>query len=218
MTADAVRRKFTQFGIIETEIDRIYRHWDEQNSERYKSLVKELWPKHKHEEGPPTDAGWHRVPIRIEYRFTQKYYRAIAKIAFHYFLANTPCGFTGREAWFEPIRTFIMQEGDEKQFFDVKKPRIMLPVGVLPDGTALLPRRWMHLLCGIESASSAVVGVYTLFGPERPPSPHFVTLFHRPSPIWLPEHHYGHAYIYGNSDLGDTRAAFVEPIDIQMTR
>jgi hypothetical protein len=63
-----------------------------------------------------------------------------------------------------------------------------------------------------------VVAVYTIFGPKRPPSPHFVTLLHRPSPIVLQNHYYAHAYIYGNAELGDTRAAFVEPFDVSVIR
>jgi len=33
-----------------------------------------------------------------------------------------------------------------------------------------------------------------VFGPERPPSPYFLTLFGRPSLLHVHEHRYGHAY------------------------
>jgi len=168
----------------------------------------------KHGDLPTTPAGVHRVPVRIECKFTERYYRALAKIALHYLLAVTRCGFTGHELAFEPVRKFIIEGGDHRDFFSKGKPKIVLPVGILPDGTARLPLRWMHMLCGFESASSATVAVYTLFGPERPPSPHFVTLFHKPSPILVPTHSYGHAYIYGNHELGDVRTAFVKPVTI----
>ena len=214
MSADALRRKLEQRGINQADIARSYWHLDDEHTEKFKSLFKEVWPNHRQDELPSTPAGLHRVPVRIECRFTQRYYRAIAKIAFHYLLAETQCGYTGHEACFEPIRKFIMDGGEHGRFFDVQKPRIALPVGILPDGTALLPARWMHLLCSFESAASVVVAVYTLFGPERPPSPHFVTLFHRPSLVAVPNHQYGHAYIYGKTELGDTRTAFVESIDI----
>ena len=214
MSADALRRKLEQRGINEADIAHLYWHSDDEHTETFKSLLKEMWPDHRHVELPAMPAGLHRVPVRIEFRFTQKYYRAIAKIAFHYLLAKTQCGYTGYEGCFEPIRKFIMEGGEHKQFFDAQKPRIALPVGILPDGTAMLPARWMHQLCSFESAASVVVAVYILFGPECPPSPHFVTLLHRPSPVAVPNHQYGHAYIYGKTELGDTRTAFVDPINV----
>jgi hypothetical protein len=214
MSAAALRRKIQQQGVDEAQIERSYLNSDEKNTETFKALIKELWPNLRYGDLPDVPAGVHQVPVRIQCKFTQKYYRAIAKIAFHYLLSVTRCGFTGHEAVFAPMRKFIMEGGDQQPYFDAQKPEIRLPVGVLPDGKAMLPARWMHMLCGFESPSSAVVAVYTLFGPQRPPSPHFVTLFHKPSPIILQQHRYGHAYIYGEPDLGDTREAFVEPFTV----
>ncbi len=214
MSADALRRKLQEQEIADADIAHICWHANEGNADAFAALLKEVWPSHRHEERPATEAGVHRVPVRIECRFTVRYYRAIAKIAFHYFLANSRCGFTGHEECFQPIRSFIMDGGEHEPFFEHQQPTIMMPVGKRPDGTARLPTRWMHLLCCIESLQSVVVGVYTLFGPERPPSPHFVTVLHRPGSIVVPEHQYGHAFIYGNSELGDDRDAFVEPVQM----
>lgn len=214
MSANALRRKIAEQGVTTDNVSRIHWHANDETAETYKSLLKVIWPNFRHEELPSTPAGIHRVPVRIECRFTVKYYRAIAKIAFHYFLANSRCGFTGHEQCFEPVRRFIMEGGEHEQFFEAQKPRVALPVGKLPNGSALLPGRWTHLLCCFESLESVVVGVYTLFGPEHPPSPHFVTLLHRPSPLALLQHNYGHVYIYGNPALGDDRDAFVEEVAI----
>jgi len=214
MSPDAIRSRLEQQEITDEDIAGCYWHADEADADRYAELLKELWPEHHHEERPVTQAGVHRVPVRIECHFTVRYYQAIAKIAFHYFLANSRCKFTGHEMCLEPIRSFIMEGGEHEPFFENQKPKIKMPVGELPDGTALLPARWMHMLCCIESLHSVVVGVYTLFGPERPPSPHFVTVLHRPGVVLVPEHQYGHAYIYGDPALGDDRDAFVEPIQM----
>lgn len=214
MSAEALRRKLEQMKITEAETARIHWHSDDANAETYKALLSEVWPEMRCEELESTEAGIHRVPISIECRFTMRYYRAIAKIAFHYFLANSRCGFTGHEERFAPIRTFIMNGGELDEFFNNQKPQVRLPVGVLADGTALLPARWMHLMCCFESYESAVVAIYLLFGPERPPTPHFVTVLHRTSSVITPSYQYGHAYIYGDSSLGDDRRAFVEPVRI----
>jgi len=218
MSPDAIRRKLVQQGVADGDISHSCWHADEEKAELYAELLKKLWPEHRHEERPATEAGVHRVPVRIECRFSVNYYRAIMKIAFHYFLANSRCGFTGHEGCFEPIRSFIMAGGQHEPFFENQKPKIMMPVGELPDGTALLPARWMHMLCCIESLQSVVVGVYTLFGPESPPTPHFVTVLHRPGVVLVREHQYGHAYIYGNPALGDDRDAFVEPVQVGRIR
>lgn len=216
MTVAALRRRFTRLGFDEDDIVRSYWHADEEYAEFYRVLLQELWPQRKHGDLPSTPKGTHRVRVRIECRFTERYYRAIAKIAFHYFLAQSKCGFTGLERCFAPIREFLTVGGDREQFFDSLVPDIRMPCGVLPDGSAVLPVRWMHMLCCFESALSVVVGVYTLFGPERPPSPHFVTLFQQASPCIVPVHRYGHAYIYGKAELGDKYAAFVEPLEIRV--
>lgn len=214
MSAQAIRRKLDQRGISDSDIVRVHWHSDEKYVEPYKAMLKELWPQLEQGESPSVEAGIHKVPVRIECKFTQKYYRAIAKIAFHYLLACTKCGFTGHENAFIPVREFIINGGDQNHFFQNTEPKIALPVGVLGNGQAVLPARWMHMLCCFESPSSAVVAVYTLFGPQRPPSPHFVTLIQdKPLPD-ITEHRYGHVFIYGNPDLGDTETAFVKPVQI----
>lgn len=214
MSAHAIRIKLDQRSISDSDIVKVLWHSDEKNAETFKTLLKELWPQLEQGESYPIEAGIHKVPVRIECKFTQNYYRAIAKIAFHYLLACTKCGFTGHENTFAPVRSFILNGGDQNQFFQNKKPIIALPVGVLSNGQAILPSRWMHMLCCFESPFSAIVAAYTLFGPQRPPSPHFVTLIDCDAPYSVNENRYGHMFVYGNPDLGDTEAAFVEPVQI----
>lgn len=214
MNAQAIRRRLDQLEINDEDISSIHWHSDEKNVALFKALLKELWPRWEQGELPVIESGVHKVPIRITCSVTQKYYRAIAKIALHYLLACTKCGFTGHEETFAPIRDFIMNGGESEQFFQNRKPQIIMPIGVMGDGRAVLPARWMHMLCCFESPSSAVVTVYTLFGPHRAPSPHFVTLMQNESSIIVKENRYGHVFVYGNPDLGDTESSFVEPIEI----
>jgi hypothetical protein len=49
--------------------------------------------------------------VVINFTVTERYFRAIAKIGFHYFLSTMP-QFRGDEKCFEDIRNFIMTEGD----------------------------------------------------------------------------------------------------------
>jgi len=39
-------------------------------------------------------------------------------------------------------------------------------------------------------------------------------MLHRPGLIVVDKHQYGHAYIYGKPELGDTREAFVDAIQM----
>lgn len=213
MTVESVRRRIKELGLQEEDVERSYWTADEKTANALRALTMALWPNLPHVELPVTPEGIHEVQVRIECKFTQKYYQSIAKIAFHYLLAKTRCGFTGHESAFAPLRAFIMNGGDQSQFFEAIRPTIVLPVGVLGDGAALLPARWMHVLHSIESPASVVVSVYTLFGPVRPPKPHHVTLLCRRASIVVGQHSYGHAYVYGNSQLGDMRKAFVTPLD-----
>jgi hypothetical protein len=214
MSAQALRRKLQEHEVEDGNIENIRWKASEATTEGYLSLIKEIYPEAQHEELPSTSPGVHRVLLRIECHFTTKYYRAIAKIAFHYFLAQSRCQFTGQEACFEPIRSFIMTGGPHEPFFEPQSSEIGLPFGTLPDGSVAMPPRWMHALCCVESSTSVEVGVYLLFGPERPPSPHFVRLLHRPAALLVPVHRYGHVYIYGDRTLGDTREAFVDVLEV----
>lgn len=211
MTVKALRRKLEQLGIKDDDLIGTHWHADEEHAEEYKQLVMQVWPTARHVEQPSTEPGVRRVQGRVECRFTINYYRALAKIAFHYFLANDSSGLTGHEPCFAPIRTFIESGGDHKPFFENQKPMISLPIGVLTDGSALLPRNWMHMLCCFESPESIVVAVYTLFGPKRPPSPHFVTIVHGVPAGVIDQRQFGHRYIYGDDN---TNNLFVEPIKI----
>jgi hypothetical protein len=78
---------------------------------------------------------------------TPRYFRAVAKIGFHYFLSQFP-EYTGREDTFSNIRQFILDEtagADRANAFIGKREHAllgeMLTPGIRPDG-------WRaHVLC-----------------------------------------------------------------------
>lgn len=74
-------------------------------------LFKALWP---NEELPKTTRGATGFKGGVvQFETTNRYYRAIAKIGFHYFLTQFP-KFTGHEAMFDDVRHFIID--DTKEF------------------------------------------------------------------------------------------------------
>lgn len=70
-------------------------------------LFKQLWPD---QELPESTLGAKKFNGGIiEFQTTDRYFRAIAKIGFHYFLTQFP-EFTGHESTFDDIRDFIIED------------------------------------------------------------------------------------------------------------
>lgn len=83
---------------------------------------------------PPAEVVIKR-PITV-YRVTDLYFRAIAKIAFHYFLTVVDI-YHGDEDLFGPIRDFIIKGGIVKDFVKQKTKEPILPK---------LPNWWTHII------------------------------------------------------------------------
>ncbi len=110
MSLKALRDKVNSLGIKSIKSARI--NCDEQFEDTYKNMLDQLWPNGKKEELPRFEIGILRVPIKTTFRFTDHYFRAIAKIAFHYYLVHSQRS-KGNEECFAPIRNFIMNGGKE---------------------------------------------------------------------------------------------------------
>jgi hypothetical protein len=73
-------------------------------------LFRELWP---NEQLPQTTSGATGFNGGVvQFQTTNRYFRAIAKIGFHYFLTQFP-EYTGHEAVFDDVRDFIIDDGKE---------------------------------------------------------------------------------------------------------
>jgi len=160
----------------------------EERLEECQRLIKQNWPNAEKKSLPPLEAA-HTLDGRIEFRFSDHYFRALAKIAFHYYLAT--CNrVTGQEPVFAPIRSFIRSGGDIDRFF-TKQRRFMLR---LPPGTA--PARWHHILAAHESRN-LVTGYVALFvGPLGRQIDYHVRLGQTTSALVLPDFAWGHAFVY----------------------
>jgi hypothetical protein len=82
----------------------------------YLRLIKEAWPESEHLPPQQVPAGTRQIEANTTFTVTDNYFRAIAKIAFHYYLAFSRCAF-GHESEFAGIRDFIIHGGDRGQFF-----------------------------------------------------------------------------------------------------
>lgn len=102
-------------------------------------LFKQIWPDRELPEG--TLGATNFKGGVAQFQVTSRYFRAIAKTGFHYFLTQFP-NYSGRESFFSDIRDFIVD--DRKEFV---APRINQFVGVHKSPIAPPGPVMGHLLC-----------------------------------------------------------------------
>lgn len=199
-----------------TEFNTAWLHCDEATCAEFQALVQAAWPQVRLRELAPTEPGAYKVAGRITFTFSDHYFRAIAKIAFHYYLVHTRRGLRGDESGFDPIRQFIMDGGDTAPFFHSSGHTFCVPFGELPGGGAVVPNRWFHVLAADESSNVIVVYVRLFVGPESVRDPYYVTLGPLNSRIDLPRPVWGHVYEYDDPQPTSGRAGQV--LEASITR
>lgn len=162
---------------------------DEAHYESFLKIIQEAWPDSKEERLPPTEPGIQVVPHEITVKVTNLYFRAIAKIAFHYYLVSSYRA-KGYEDCFSEVREFIMTGGDKKKFFSAKKRFQDIDAGYLPS-------RWVHLLAASEKNGEAIAYVCLFKGPESKGIEYQLNIGKLPhSPIIIPKQVWAHKYEY----------------------
>jgi hypothetical protein len=110
-------------------------------------LIKKAWPASSMSKGVVGSSRFKGGLVKFQ--VTDRYFRAIAKIGFHYFLTQFP-NFTGHEATFSDIRRFIIDEShgivaDRVNKFISARPS---PLSVPMSDPNIQPNGWIgHLLC-----------------------------------------------------------------------
>jgi len=121
--------------------------------------------------------------------YDKRYFRAIAKIAFHYFLLHSKI-FDGSEAEFEAIRKFIRYgEGDEWDFLEKNNQ----PIAQDPSGKDR-PPYYGHVLRTEITPKSIGVCVHLFVG--HMPEWHHVLLSQKNRKIFLQTEEFGNYYRY----------------------
>jgi len=110
-------------------------------------LIKEAWPSVSFSEGVVGATNFQGGIAKFQ--VTGRYYRAIAKIGFHYFLTQFP-KYTGLEAIFSDIRSFIIEDTEGlfpdrvNQFIGVRPH----PLAIAMSDPKIIPNGWVgHLIC-----------------------------------------------------------------------
>lgn len=196
MRPSQLRERVVNDGIIDFEKVRL--HCDQAKLEQYKQLVQDAWPgkELKFTEDVPTEPGVHKVEGRITFKFEDRYFRVIAKIAFHYFLVHNCRGIRGDEPEYAPIRGFIINGGDPSVFFDAGGPKFAVPFDEHPSGEVRTPSQWRHVLAAHEESDVVVGYVYLFAGPGCVRKPHHIKLGPLNHRIVLSNGVFGHVYKY----------------------
>ncbi len=136
------------------------------------------------------EPGMSQSAARFTFKVNSHYFRAVAKIVFHYYLVHTQ-RFRGDEECFDPIRRFIVEGGNEDEFFGVRR--------VFTDevfGSGFTSSSWLHICASYESCD-LVVGYVRLFhGPLGKGHPYHVLLGRPKSKIVLATPAWAHMYAY----------------------
>lgn len=167
MSAETLRERVTQEAPAGFHALQI--HCGDGTRKKFEDLVAEGWPHLKFQDLPDTPAGSRQVTCRHEFTYDDRYFRAIAKIAFHYFLLNTQRNLRGDEEQFGPIRAFILDGGDVTRFFSANELRFDTGCANLSSGAAITTNHWTHFLAVDESLdySRRIVAHVQLFvGPK----------------------------------------------------
>ncbi|MEX0652559.1 MAG: hypothetical protein WD534_11285 [Phycisphaeraceae bacterium] len=170
-------------------------HCDAPRWNAYQRLLSTVWPNATMDELEATAPGVHQMRGGVKLTVTDHYFRAVAKLGFHYYLTHTRRGFRGDEACFAPLRAFIMNGGDKNILFHNSGRTFAMPFGELPFGV-LTPRQWGHVLASDETRTPIVVYVQMFVGQGCVPRPHYITLGAIENPVIAPSFAWGHVYVY----------------------
>jgi hypothetical protein len=188
ISAASLKKKVKALGVKAKDIDL---YCNDDISEHYNQIFREAFPKIQMERKASTDPGIRKVEISEQCQTSEAhYFRAIAKIAFHYYLIHS-IRFYGHEACFSAIRDFIRNGiGTRKNIFSDK-------LFFRDIDTHCLPSWWVHTLAARELNGIATGYVCLFRGPEFKGSEHQVILGQLPySPIISPKVAWAHSYEY----------------------
>jgi hypothetical protein len=203
MSVDGLRRALIEAGLSDGPVAF---NCAEGNLDTYRTLLVAVWPGAAIEEHLPTESGIHPVPVTMTFVVTHDYWRALAKIGFHYYLTHRQRDLRGDEPVFAALRTFIMQGGDPLPFFASQG-------ATFTPGLCLNSGEWGHILSLSETSSTLQVYIHLFRGPGTPSMGHTLTLGHLDRPVEVPTAIDGHVYRY-DPGLWPMHAGRVEHLPI----
>lgn len=187
MSSEAIRAKIKELR-IEGRINVHFTIADE-HSEWFERIIAELWPSAEWTELPVTEPGVYRVPGLLSFTVNDHYFRALAKMAFHYYLCYNSSGVRGDEPGFANLRHFILEGGDPEPFLTTPRDSAVyfgVPFGDVVGGGVVSSSQWCHLLAADDTQEEIVVYLQLFIGPGYANSPHYISLGPTPAGLRSP--------------------------------
>jgi hypothetical protein len=130
-----------------------------------------------------------KIQLVVNLSVTEAYFRAVAKIAFHYTLKMFP-GLTGLEHEFRQIKEFIWSGGHADRFVRQNNGQF-----VENFRRGYRPTHWMHILAVERSYERIVVFAQFFVGPQSLPPPYTVSVGRDPSKIFSRPEQRAHQFV-----------------------
>lgn len=163
MSTGSLQEKIKDLPISDPETIKYF--GSESLFDEIRSEIFEIYPSAA-TEGLKIEKQVHEV-IHADFIVSDHYFRAIAKIAFHFYLMYGSGGETGSEDHFAPLRHFVKRGGNPDNFI-VSRDRLGIyfgmPVGTNAAGKTLVPAQWRHILMCARSMDQIAVAVRLFVG------------------------------------------------------
>jgi hypothetical protein len=199
-TPEQLRAAYTQLGVVQPCEDvRIF--YGPEEKEWVERLIQAAWPSVTFGEGNRGSTMYQGAVGTVG--LTNRYFRAVAKMGFHYFLTQFP-EYSGDEPMFAEIRQFILEEGggvDRANAFIGKRQNALLNEMLTP---GVRPDKWRaHVLCAEIRPGECLAYVQTFLTEDWPAPIYAVRLAHDAAIVDCRAA--GHAYMYYGDGYSDDR-------------
>jgi hypothetical protein len=188
-TPDQLRDSYNQLGIAQPE--EVHFVCDREEMAWVEPLLHATWPETTHDLKGETATTYNGATVDI--MLTNRYFRAVAKIAFHYFLTQFP-QFTGHEPIFNDIRAYILDEDHKVERANDYVGERQLPLigEMLPADTK--PQGWKgHVLAAEIKNGECLAHVQLFLSEDFPARTYTIRLS---SGADASEYGNGHLYAY----------------------
>jgi hypothetical protein len=182
VTADTPPERFKALisDIDLSQVEQVHLYADKEEIEPIGSMLQQVWPKSYFGDAMAPRGTATYGNVTVDFTVTERYFRGLAKIGFHYFLSQIS-RYTGAEEIFKDIREFIMTDGPLERIDNfVRRYNGQL----LPElQMGLKPSEWFHLTTAEVDEYNLSSRIQLFMGPEYLAPIWRIQLAKNPSPI-----------------------------------
>lgn len=154
-TVDALNEHLGRYGVLARAWPRIRVNCSVDDVE-FIAMIEQRFGEIESKQGEPNRTGYPSVvQASALFKFPPEYFRAIAKIAFHFFLSCFSPPLSGSESAFDDIKRFIYEGGEPEHFMRC------VPGEIVPS-SPMFP--WAHVLAAVWTGREMAASVQLFHG------------------------------------------------------